>query len=156
VDQVVIGACLGVVIGRSATKVAVGNALSYVEGYTIVNDVSIPHESVYRPPIAYNARDGFCPIGPWVVQRESIAHPDQLGIRVYINEKLVQENTTANLIRSVAQLIAEVSQFMTFYAGDTLLVGVPEQAPLAQAGDQVRIEIDQIGSLQNHVVKQEQ
>jgi 5-oxopent-3-ene-1,2,5-tricarboxylate decarboxylase/2-hydroxyhepta-2,4-diene-1,7-dioate isomerase len=156
VYQVVIGASLGVVMGRTATRVPVKEALHYVEGYTIVNDVSIPHQSVYRPPIVYNARDGFCPIGPWVVQRECVSNPDQLKISVYINDQLVQENTTANLIRSIPQLIAEVSQFMTLYPGDTLLVGCPEHPPLAKEGDQVRIEIEQIGSLQNYVVKQEQ
>lgn len=153
VDQVVIGASLGVVIGQTASRVSEEEALHYVEGYTIVNDVSLPHQSVYRPPVVYNARDGFCPIGPWVVQRESVSNPDRLSISVYINEQLVQENTTANLIRPIPQLIAEVSQFITLFPGDILMVGIPEHAPLAKDGDQVRIQIEKVGSLQNQVLK---
>ena len=155
VDKLEIGAALGIVIGRTATRVGEEEAFSYISGYPIVNDVSVPHDSVYRPAIKQKARDGFCPIGPWVVVRDRIADPGSLGIRVYINGEKRQENTTANLIRSVSRLIADVTDFMTLYEGDTLLVGVPENAPLAKAGDQIRIEIDSIGSLENTIVHEE-
>lgn len=146
------GGALGVVIGRRATRVRVEDALEYVAGYTIVNDVSIPHDSFYRPAIAAKSRDGFCPIGPWIIERNAIANPNQLTQRIYINGALRQENTTANLVRSVERLLAEVTEFMTLDAGDVLLVGVPEHAPLAHAGDHVRIEIDGLGYLENTVV----
>ncbi|MGV3464847.1 MAG: fumarylacetoacetate hydrolase family protein [Heyndrickxia sp.] len=149
-----IGAALGIVIGRSATKVSESQALDYVEGYTIVNDVSIPHKSVYRPPVKYNARDGFCPVGPWIVDKEGI-NPDSLNIKVFINNELMQENTTANLIRSVPKLISEVTAFMTLSKGDVLLVGIPENPPIAKEGDQVGIEIEGIGRLENRVVKED-
>ncbi|MFK2827286.1 fumarylacetoacetate hydrolase family protein, partial [Bacillus sp. B190/17] len=152
VSELEIGAALGVVIGRTATRVSEKEALDYVAGYTIVNDVSLPHASVYRPAIKQKARDGFCPIGPWIVKSEAVANPDSLTTRVWINGELRQENTTANLIRSVAKLLADVTDFMTLNAGDTLLAGVPEQAPLAKAGDTVRIEIDGVGVLENKVV----
>ncbi|KAB7707048.1 4-hydroxyphenylacetate isomerase [Bacillus aerolatus] len=154
VSELEIGAALGVVIGRTATRVSEEEALEYVAGYTVVNDVSIPHASVYRPAIKQKARDGFCPVGPWVVNREEVDNPDSLITRVFINGELRQENTTANLIRPVAKLIADVTDFMTLNAGDTLLVGVPENAPLAKAGDEVRIEIDGVGCLENKVVRE--
>lgn len=154
VSALEMGAALGIVIGRAATNVSTETALEHVEGFTIVNDVSIPHESVYRPAISQKARDGFCPIGPWVVSREEIKDPDHLGVRVYINDVLSQENSTENLIRSVAQLIADVTEFMTLQKGDILLAGVPENAPLAKAGDRVRIEIDHIGFLENTIVSE--
>lgn len=150
--QLSIGAALGIVIGKTATRISEEDALNYIEGYTIVNDISIPHKSVYRPAIRFKARDKFCPIGPWIVAASSISNPNSLGIRVLINNRIVQENTTANLIRPIATLLADVTDFMTLQAGDILLVGVPEQAPLAKEGDHIRIEIDEIGYLENTIV----
>ncbi|MBS4171767.1 fumarylacetoacetate hydrolase family protein [Bacillus sp. FJAT-49736] len=151
--QLEMGAALAVVFGRTATRVSEAQALEYVEGYTIINDVTIPHESVYRPAVKYKARDGFCPVGPWIVEKKGI-NPDALTIKVFINNQLKQENSTVNLIRSVSRLISEVTEFMTFHKGDILLVGVPENPPLASAGDHVRIEIEGIGSLENTIVKE--
>jgi len=153
-DEVSIGAALGVVIGKTATKVSKENALDYVDGYTIVNDVSIPHESVYRPAYKEKARDGFCPIGPWIVDKNSVSNPNELGIRTFINGELKQENNTSNLIRSVEQLLADVTEFMTLHAGDTLLVGTPENAPIAKENDNVQIEMEGIGSLVNKVINE--
>ncbi|MBA4603676.1 fumarylacetoacetate hydrolase family protein [Thermoactinomyces mirandus] len=152
VPQLEIGAALGVVIGSRATRVREKEALAYVAGYTVANDVSIPHKSLYRPAIKEKARDGFCPLGPWVMERDAVVNPDSLRIRVFINSKLQQENTTENLIRPVRRLIADVTEFMTLNPGDILLVGVPEGAPLAKAGDRVRIEIDGVGRLENTVI----
>lgn len=153
-EEVTAGAALGLVIGKNAKKVSKENALDYIAGYTIVNDVSIPHESVYRPAYKEKARDGFCPVGPFIVNKNDIQDPNDLAIRVYVNGELKQENTTANLIRSVEQLLEDVTDFMTLYEGDVLLVGVPENKPLATEGDYVQIEIEGIGSLTNKVVKE--
>ena len=146
------GAALGIVIGKNAVAVNEQSALDYVAGFTIVNDVSIPHESIYRPAVQQKARDGFCPIGPWIVDRQSVSNPDDLPIRVYINDELRQENSTTNLIRPVARLLADVTEFMTLNPGDVLLVGVPEEAPQAKLGDKVRVEIAGIGILENVIV----
>jgi 5-oxopent-3-ene-1,2,5-tricarboxylate decarboxylase / 2-hydroxyhepta-2,4-diene-1,7-dioate isomerase len=152
ISELEMGASLGIVIGRTATRVSEELAFDYVEGYTVVNDVSIPHKSFYRPAVSQKSRDGFCPIGPWIIERDAVPHPDSLEIRVFINHHLRQKNTTENLIRKVPRLIAEVTEFMTLYAGDVLLVGVPEDAPIARAGDHVRIEIDGVGSLENQII----
>lgn len=156
VSELEMGAALGIVIGRTATRVSEVQALEYIEGYTVVNDVSIPHDSVYRPAVSQKTRDGFCPVGPWVIDRDAVVNPGSLGVRVLINGELRQENTTTNLIRSVACLIADVTDFMTLNAGDMLLVGVPEGAPLAKAGDHVRIEIDGVGCLENTIVHEDE
>lgn len=152
VSHLQMGAALGVVFGKIATKVKVENALEYVLGYTIVNDVTIPHESIYRPAIKERARDGFTPIGPWVIDKKAIDNPNTLNIQVEVNGNVVLNNHTGNLRRSVEQLIADITDFMTFYPGDVLLVGTPEIAPIVKAGDKVRIEIEGIGSLENTVV----
>jgi 5-oxopent-3-ene-1,2,5-tricarboxylate decarboxylase/2-hydroxyhepta-2,4-diene-1,7-dioate isomerase len=147
-----VGATLGVVIGRTACRVAAGEAFDYVAGYTIVNDVSVPHASFYRPSIRLKARDGFCCIGPEVVARARIADPDALDIRVYVDGQLAQSGSTRDLVRPVRQLIADVTEFMTLAAGDVLLVGVPPGAPRVRAGQGVAIEIEGIGRLENRFV----
>lgn len=151
IEHLEVGATIGIVIGKTATNVSVEQANEFISGYTIVNDITVPHQSVFRPAVQYRARDGFCPIGPWIIEGVSL-NPDNLGVRVYVNDELVQENTTSNLIRSVGQLLAEVTEFMTLFEGDVLLVGVAENPPLVKAGDNIRIEVDQIGYLENVVV----
>jgi 5-oxopent-3-ene-1,2,5-tricarboxylate decarboxylase/2-hydroxyhepta-2,4-diene-1,7-dioate isomerase len=146
------GAALGIVIGQTACRVAAVDALNFVAGYTIVNDICEPHQRRDRPATRQRCRDGFCAIGPWVVPRQSVLSPDNLTLRVLVNGVPRAENTTANMVRSVATLIADVSEFMTLSAGDVLHTGVPEHAPGIGAGDRVRIELDGIGALENRVV----
>lgn len=153
--EVQIGAALGVVIGKTAKQVKEDEVFDYIEGYTIVNDVSLPYNSVYRPPIKQKARDGFCPIGPWIVNQNDVYDPHHLDIKVFINGVVRQENNTKNLIRRIPQLVKDVTDFMTLYEGDVLLVGVPENQPLAQKGDRISIEIEQIGQLNNYIVDEE-
>lgn len=156
IEHLEVGATIGIVIGKTATNVSVDLAKDFIAGYTIVNDMTVPHQSVFRPAVQHRARDGFCPIGPWVIEEKAVKNPDNLGVRVYVNDALVQENKTSNLIRSVSQLITEVTEFMTLFAGDVLLVGVPENPPLVKAGDNIRIEVDQIGFLENIVVPEKE
>ncbi len=154
VESVTVGAGLGIVIGRTATRVSKEEALDYVDGYTIVNDVSIPHKSMYRPAYKEKARDGFCPIGPWIVDKEGVGDPNEVSVRVYINDVLKQENHTSNLIRSTEELIEDVTEFMTLYEGDVLITGSPDMMPSAGRGDVVKIDIEGIGRLTNEVKDQ--
>ena len=154
-EEVEIGATLGIVIGATASRVSEAQALDVVAGYTIVNDISEPHASVYRPAIRQRCRDGFCPIGPWVISRQEITTPDALETRVFVNGELRATQSTRNLVRPVARLMAEVSAFMTLSPGDVLLTGVAGNAPRGRAGDRVRIEIDGVGALENLLVAEE-
>src|SRR5690625_1107677 len=154
-DELEMGASLGLVIGKTATKVKRDEALAYVFGYTIVNDVSIPHDNVHRPAVKEKARDGFCPIGPWIMNKDTIKNPNNLKLTVSINGEIKQENSTKNLIRSIETLLADVTEFMTLYKGDVLLIGVPEKAPLAKENDLVKVEIEGIGSIENRVMKEQ-
>jgi 5-oxopent-3-ene-1,2,5-tricarboxylate decarboxylase/2-hydroxyhepta-2,4-diene-1,7-dioate isomerase len=152
VPELEIGACLGLVIGHSATRVAQADALGYLAGYVIVNDVSVPHPQYYRPSIRYKARDGFCPLGPRVVARAAVADPDALSVRVYVDGELKHSASTAQLVRGAARLLADVTEFMTLAPGDVLAVGVAAPAPRIRAGQQARIEIDGLGGLENPFV----
>lgn len=150
------GATLGVVIGRTACKVSVEDALSFVAGYTVVNDISVPHASFYRPSMRFKCRDGFCPVGPVVVPRALVANPDALEITVALDGVVVHRSSTAGLIRPVAQLLADVSEFMTLYPGDVLSVGVAAASPRARAGQRVTVTIDGVGQLENTLIAEEQ
>jgi 5-oxopent-3-ene-1,2,5-tricarboxylate decarboxylase/2-hydroxyhepta-2,4-diene-1,7-dioate isomerase len=148
VEEVEVGATLGISFARAASRVSAAQALGFVSGYCIVNDVTVPHQSLLRPPMRQKCRDGFCPIGPWV-SADELRDPGALEIRSYINGELRQRSHTALLRRSVAQLIADVSEFMTLAPGDLLFIGVAEQPARARAGDTIAVEIDGIGRLEN-------
>ncbi|MDW5416664.1 fumarylacetoacetate hydrolase family protein [Iodobacter sp. CM08] len=148
------GGALGVVIGRPTRKVSVASALDYIEGYTVVNEVSLPEVSFYRPAIKAKCRDGFCPIGPWIVPATGI-NPANLCIETRVNGELRETSHTADLIRNVAELISELSQFMTLEAGDLLIAGTPLRSVNLQIGDVVSVRIDGIGTLENTVMAEE-
>jgi 5-oxopent-3-ene-1,2,5-tricarboxylate decarboxylase/2-hydroxyhepta-2,4-diene-1,7-dioate isomerase len=113
----------------------------------------VPHLPYYRPSIQFKARDGFCPLGPRVVPRAAIANPDALTIRVYIDGELKQATTTSQLVRPVARLLADVTEFMTLMPGDVLAVGVASPAPRIRAGQRAGIEIEGLGRLENPIVE---
>ncbi|MGH8798187.1 MAG: fumarylacetoacetate hydrolase family protein [Caldimonas sp.] len=151
-SELEVGASLGLVIGRTACRVNEADALEHLAGYTIVNDISVPHASFYRPQIRFKARDRSCAIGPRVIARRAVVDPGRLAVRVYVDGRVIHENTTSGLIRPVARLLAEVSDFMTLWPGDVLMAGVAHGAPRVRAGQHVAIEIDGFGRLENRVV----
>jgi 5-oxopent-3-ene-1,2,5-tricarboxylate decarboxylase/2-hydroxyhepta-2,4-diene-1,7-dioate isomerase len=153
VAELEIGASLGLVIARPSCRLAEGEALGHVAGYLIVNDLSVPHAQYYRPSIPFKARDGFCPLGPRVVPAAAITNPDALSIRVYVDGELQQTASTSQLVRPVAKLLADVTEFMTLLPGDVLAVGVACPAPRVRAGQRARVEIDGLGRLENSFVE---
>ena len=146
-SELEVGACVGLVIGRTACKVAESRALDYVAGYLTVADVSIPHGSYHRPSIRFKARDGFCPLGPAVTARAAVANPDALTIRTHLDGALVQTASTADLIRPAARLLTDVTEFMTLAPGDVLALGAAWPAPRVRSGQTIMIEIDGLSSL---------
>jgi 5-oxopent-3-ene-1,2,5-tricarboxylate decarboxylase/2-hydroxyhepta-2,4-diene-1,7-dioate isomerase len=146
-SQLKMGGTLGIVIGRSASHVSESEALDYVGCWVVVNDVSIPHESYYRPAIKQRCRDGFCPMS--ATAPRNALDPTQAVIKIFVNGDLKARATSKDLIRPVSRLIADVTEFMTLRTGDILLIGEPDNSPLAGPGDRVRVEIDGIGSIEN-------
>ena len=153
VDEVEIGATLGVAFARTASRVSARDALGFVAGYCIVNDVTVPHASLLRPPMKQKCRDGFCPIGP-LVPASAVPDPSALEIRSYVDGELRHRANTGTLRCGVAQLIADVSEFMSLAPGDLLLVGVPHGVPRARVGQRMAIEIDGLGRLENPLVRE--
>ena len=151
-DALEMGGTLGIVFARAASRVSEQDALDYVLGYTIVNDVSIPHASIYRPAIRQKCRDGFCPIGSSVVARRHVPDPGLLELRIFVNDELKCSASTAEVVRPVGRLIADVTEFLTLNAGDLLMIGAPACCPIARAGDRVRVEVEGIGKLENTLI----
>lgn len=146
------GGALGIEFGARTQRVTARAALDGVAGYRIVNDFSVPHDSYYRPPVRYNCRDGYCPMGP-LHDHAALADPDDVTIDVLINGSLARRDRTAGMIRSVPCLIATISAFMTFHPGDLLLLANTVQAPLVRDGDEVSVSIDGLGCLRNRVTQ---
>lgn len=145
---------LAVVIDRPARNVGEAQALGYVRGYSIANDVTVRDfvQSVFRPPTKAKGFDTFCPLGPWLVEGE-ISDPQALAIRTLVNGREVQRGSTRDMVHSVAALIAYVSAFVTLMPGDVLLTGTPRGISPIHAGDRVRIEIEGIGALESPVAQ---
>jgi 5-oxopent-3-ene-1,2,5-tricarboxylate decarboxylase/2-hydroxyhepta-2,4-diene-1,7-dioate isomerase len=134
--------------------VTAANALDYVAGFVVMNDISVPHESFYRPSMRFKCRDGFCPMGAYV-PRDTVTNPDALAVTVAIDGVVVQRTDTGGRFRSVTQLLVDVTEFMTLYPGDILSIGVAANAPLAHAGQRVTITIEGVGQLDNILVAEE-
>jgi 5-oxopent-3-ene-1,2,5-tricarboxylate decarboxylase / 2-hydroxyhepta-2,4-diene-1,7-dioate isomerase len=146
-----VSASLGIVIGAVACRVPVARALDHVAGYLLIGDISAPLPNHYRPGARFKARDGFCPLGARVVPAADVPDPDALAGRVEVDGVLVHEFTTGERIRGVAQLIADVTEFMTLQPGDVLALGVAHGAPQVEAGHAVMLTIDRVGSLRVRV-----
>lgn len=149
-----VGAALGLVIGRTACRVPEADALAHVAGLVIVADLSVPHDSFYRPSVRLKARDGFCPIGPQVWPLATVATPDALAVRVAVDGQVVHETDTGDRVRPAARLLADVSDFMTLAPGDVLMLGVSAGAPRVTPGHGVTISVAGLGSLSFRLVEE--
>lgn len=150
---------LGVVIGRKAARVSEKTALSYVGGYTCVNDISardIQKSDSGGQWVLGKTFDGFGPIGPVVVTADEIPDPQSLAIKCILNGVAVQNSNTREMIFGVAHLIAHLSHHMTLMPGDVIATGTPPGVGAGRTprlwmkdGDVCTIEIDKIGALTN-------
>jgi len=153
---------LGVVIGKTAKHVSERDALDVVEGYICVNDVSARDLQFGDGQWTRGkSPDTFCPVGPRLVPREEIEDPQALAIRCVLNGQTMQDSSTSEMIFSVAEIIAYVSQVITLEPGDLIATGTPagvgvfrDPKVLLKDGDEVSIEIDGVGTLTNPVEKE--
>ena len=149
------GASVAVVFARRATRVPAERALDHVHGFTLASDVSVPHPDYYRPAVRFKCRDGFCPLGPAIVPVAALDDVDAIGLTVRIDGEVAVSASTATLIRPVRELIADVTAFMSFDAGDVLLLGVAGGAPRARAGSTIEIAAAGIGTLRHTLMAEE-
>lgn len=143
---------LGVVMGRRAHRVKQAEALDYVLGYTCANDVTARDLQSKNGQWTYaKGFDTFAPLGPWI--ETGLQNPENLEVKGYLNEKLVQFSSTADHIFPVQELIAYISACMTLLPGDVIITGTPPGIGPLAPGDTFEVEISGIGKLQNRVIK---
>jgi 2-keto-4-pentenoate hydratase/2-oxohepta-3-ene-1,7-dioic acid hydratase in catechol pathway len=148
---------LGVVLGRGGRNIAVEQALEHVFGYTIINDLSARDQQHGRPEHQWflgKSLDGFCPIGPAVTTADEIPDPQQLELSLRVNGVEKQRSNTQNMIFSVAEIIADLSRYVTLLPGDIISTGTPGGVGAARvppeflvAGDVVSATISSLGQL---------
>jgi 2-keto-4-pentenoate hydratase/2-oxohepta-3-ene-1,7-dioic acid hydratase in catechol pathway len=158
---------LALVIGTKTKNVPIERALDCVAGYTIGNDLSA-RDLTRRPHIADTSPfkydwigqknfDGACPIGPWIVPAEDVDDPQNLSIKLWINDVLKQDSSTQRMIFTAAEQISYLSSRITLYPGDIILTGTPagvgaERDEFLNRGDKIRIEIEKVGELATAIV----
>ena len=155
---------LGVIIGKKAKYVKESDALSYVAGYCIVNDVS---EREFQTELSGQwtkgkSCDTYGPTGPWLVTRDEIPDPQRLSMSLDLNGKRMQDGNTKTMIFTVAQIIEHLSSLMTLYPGDLISTGTPPGVGMGikpnpiflKSGDIMELKIEHLGT-QRQVVDQD-
>ncbi|APX32233.1 2-hydroxyhepta-2,4-diene-1,7-dioate isomerase [Brachybacterium sp. P6-10-X1] len=153
-QEVSLEAELAVVMKRMAKDVAVGDVPEAVLGYTCANDLTA-RDSQRSENQWFRAKafDTSCPIGPWIETDLDVAGPAGLAISSHVDGAVAQDGTTADMVRSVAELIAEISTVVTLLPGDLVLTGTPAGVRTVEAGSSIDITIEGIGTLTNPVVR---
>ena len=150
---------LAVVIGRRASRVPVGEALDVVRGYTNANDVSARDLQMGDGQwLRGKALDTFLPLGPAIVTPDEVGDPQDLPIRTRLNGETMQDSSTSEMVFSVAELIAFITEGITLEPGDVVLTGTPhgvgvfrEPPVFLRPGDEVEVEVGDLGVLANPV-----
>ncbi|CAO3356222.1 fumarylacetoacetate hydrolase family protein [Azospirillum melinis] len=135
---------LAVVIGRTACNVSVTDALSHVAGYCIGLDITVrgTEERSFRKSI-----DSYSVLGPWLTTADEIPNPNALHLSLTLNGELRQEAVTADMVMSVAELIAFASSFYTLHPGDVLYTGTPQGVGPIRPGDLLQASCPDLGSM---------
>lgn len=149
---------LGVIIGKAGTAISAQDAMSYVWGYTIINDVTARDiQHAHRQWFLGKSLDGTCPMGPFAVTADEIDHRDLL-VESRVNGELRQSAKTSDLIFDIPELIATISAGMTLLPGDIIATGTPKGVGIGfdpprflESGDVVEVSITGIGTLVNTV-----
>jgi len=150
---------LAFVIGRRASKIRRENALDYVFGYTVIDDLSARDlQFRHKQYFIGKSLDGTCPMGPVIVTADEIPDPQALRLRSWVNGILKQDSSTSHQIFDCAEIIHRLSQGMTLYPGDIIATGTPEGVGFARQppeflvdGDLVECDVSGIGRLQNRI-----
>ncbi|XP_005089066.1 fumarylacetoacetate hydrolase domain-containing protein 2 [Aplysia californica] len=151
---------LAIVIGKEGKNISKEEAMQYVFGYTIADDVSARDWQIkYKNGLIGKSMDGFCPLGPAIVMKEDLEDPHNLKVWTRVNGVTKQDSNTKQLVFKTEELIAFLSRFFTLKPGDTILTGTPpgvgfsrKPPEFLKRGDVVEVGIENIGTLTNKIV----
>lgn len=150
---------LVIVMGKEAKNVQESEAMDYVFGYTVANDLSARDWQLTPGKnggqwLLGKAMDGFCPLGPAIVTPDELGDPHNLGLRCRVNDVIKQDSNTNQLVHKTQQIIAFITRFMTLKPGDLILTGTPpgvgcfrKPPEYLKVGDTVEVEVDKIGTV---------
>jgi 2-keto-4-pentenoate hydratase/2-oxohepta-3-ene-1,7-dioic acid hydratase in catechol pathway len=158
---------LAVVIGTGGRDIAVADALSHVAGYCVANDVTarglhrrqaVPAEAFTYDWFAAKSADGSLPLGPGITPAFQVPDPQSLRVRLWVNGELQQDDSTADMVCTVAELVAAASEVVTLEPGDVIPTGTPAGVGAARGlylrpGDVVRVTIEGLGTIENPVIE---
>lgn len=150
---------LAIIIGKEGRGIKAEDALKYVFGYTIINDVTARDlQSRHKQFFIGKSLDTTCPTGPWIVHSSAIENPNKLNIETKVNGEQRQQSNTQNFIFSVEEIIAVLSRGMTLEPGDIIATGTPagvgkgfKPPRFLQPGDTIEITVEKIGTLRNQI-----
>jgi 5-oxopent-3-ene-1,2,5-tricarboxylate decarboxylase / 2-hydroxyhepta-2,4-diene-1,7-dioate isomerase len=155
VAQVQVRACIGLIFKKNTEVASIikhYSAINNIAHMILFNDLTVPHESFYRPPIKFKCLDGFLCAGQSPHAVGNLSDLDTLTVTVRINGAVVQTFSLSQTVRTTAQLVADVADFIDLQDGDVLLLGSPFAAPLARAGDVVEISAPGFAPLRHSLV----
>jgi 2-keto-4-pentenoate hydratase/2-oxohepta-3-ene-1,7-dioic acid hydratase in catechol pathway len=149
---------LAVIIGQRAREVSEEDALNYVYGYTVANDVTARdlQQKLDTQWTRGKSLDTFCPLGPYIVTRDEIADPQNLAVKTTVNGEVMQDSNTSNMIFNVKHLISYSSRMFTLEPGDIILTGTPDGVGMGRKppvflkdGDTVTVSVEGVGEISN-------
>lgn len=141
---------LALIIGKRCKSCSVEEAASFIWGYSIANDVTARDlQQQDHQWTRAKGFDGFCPLGPWIVKTLALS----ACLKTFVNNEERQSSTLDQMIFSPDEIVSFVSQVMTLLPGDVILTGTPSGVGPVKVGDKIRVEIESIGTLENHVVE---
>ncbi|HJF68777.1 fumarylacetoacetate hydrolase family protein [Staphylococcus kloosii] len=154
---------LGIVIGKDGEKIPKGLALDYVYGYTIINDVTDRNaQKTHAQAFLSKSLTGGCPIGPYIVTKDELPTPEDVNIVTKVNNEIRQDGNTSQMILKIDELIEEISKYVALHPGDIIATGTPagvgagmNPPQFLQPGDEVKVTIDNIGTLTNYIAEEE-
>jgi 2-keto-4-pentenoate hydratase/2-oxohepta-3-ene-1,7-dioic acid hydratase in catechol pathway len=160
--QVDFEAELAIIIGKETKEVAKKDALDYVFGYTIANDLSA-RDLQFRSSqwLLGKSSDGFCPLGPSIVTKDEIEDPNNLEVSLKVNGEVRQQSNTSDMIFHCDEIISYISHYLTLEPGDVILTGTPEgvimgypeeKREFLKANDQMSVKIEKLGVLENSFI----
>lgn len=154
---------LAVIIGKRGKYISKEEALEYVAGYTIMNDVSArDHQYRYDQQwFVGKSFDTFAPLGPWIVDKFEIKNPQNINLKTMVNGEIRQNSNTSKMIFKIDYLINFISNVLTLEPGDIISTGTPSGVALGmkdpkylKIGDVIEMEIENIGTLKNHIISE--
>ncbi|MET3729038.1 2-keto-4-pentenoate hydratase/2-oxohepta-3-ene-1,7-dioic acid hydratase in catechol pathway [Fictibacillus halophilus] len=152
---------LAIIMGKTGTSIKKEEAMDYVFGFTIINDITARDlQQKHKQFLLGKSLNGTCPMGPWIVHHSDVSNPNNLSIVTKVNGEIRQNGNTSDLIFDIPTMITELSKGMTLEAGDIIATGTPagvgkgmKPPVFLKPGDSIEISIEGIGTLRNEIVE---